>query len=185
MTRPLGITICVIAAMTQAPAEPFDADGSTPPSEHADDFRLRRSPRGAAMRSLLVPGWGQWHTGHHRKALLAAGVELGLASWALYETPIIDRELERSRAAGEDQTMVDAGTASHYDTYIDHFEFRRELLVWLGLSAIGFALDAYVDAWLYGRDEEFDRFPEPRVYTSIGIVPVTRGIGASLRVSWR
>ncbi len=185
MTQLPGVVLCVMTVLSQAPVEPVGAAEEAALAEHADDFRLRRSPRGAALRSLFVPGWGQWYTGHRRKAMLAAGVELGLASWALYKTPTIDRELERSRAASEDQAMVDAGTAIYYDSYIDHFEFRRELMVWLGLSAIGFALDAYVDAWLYGRDEEFDGFPEPRIYGSLGVDPATRGIGASLRVSWR
>lgn len=156
--------------------------------KHVDEFRLRRSPRNSAFRSLVVPGWGQWHTGHQRKAWLAVGVELGLAGWAWSESAGVDRALEASRAAGETQADHDAGLAPHYEDYLQRFELRRDLLVYLGLAVVGFALDAYVDAWLYGRDEEFEDFPQPGDHRSISLAPEwdpeERGLRLALRIDW-
>jgi hypothetical protein len=115
-------------------------------------------------------------------------VEVGLAGWVLYESGPVDRALDASRHAGETEEDYSAGRAPHYTKYIERFEFRRDLLVYLGVAAVGFALDAYVDAWLYGRDEEFDGFPQPGDYRHISLQPnlnpETRGFGLTLRATW-
>ncbi len=161
---------------------------TAPAARHIDDFQLRRSPRGAVFRSLVLPGWGQYYTGHPRKAVLALSVEAGLLGWALYETGPVDRALDASRRAGETEDDYTAGRAPHYAKYIERFEFRRDLLVYLGVAAVGFAIDAYVDAWLYGRDREFDDFPEPGDYRRISLGPVldptTGTLGLTLTATW-
>ncbi len=188
----IGFATLLCAAQLCAGARAFAQSDSLENAprigSHVDDFELRRSPGGAALRSLALPGWGQLYTSHRRKALLAAGVELGLASWIAWETRIVDRELTKSRKRGETQAMVDDGNAPNYVRYVDHFELRRELLIYLGLSALGFALDAYVDAWLYGQDEEFRDFPVPRSTlrgeVDAALDPAARGVTLALRLRW-
>ncbi len=46
----------------------------------AIEFEVRLSPKTrlkAAMRSVIIPGWGQRYTDHHGKALLFAGLAVG------------------------------------------------------------------------------------------------------------
>ena len=146
-------------------APPDSEEDSEVPTvgRHLDDFELQRSPGGAALRSLVFPGLGQWHTGHRRKAAVAFVAEASLAAWIAYETPIVRGALADSRFAGETQTQVNSGQAPNYERYIQHFEFRRDLVVYLVVTAVGFAVDAYVDARFYGFEAEFDGFPEPHL----------------------
>ena len=123
------------------------------------------------------------YTGHRWKSALAVAAEGGLVAWILLETRDVDRLLADSRAAGETEAEVSAGTAVHYDAYIERFEFRRDLLVYLGLTVLGFTIDAYVDAILFGFDEEFDEFPEPDTGPVVTVAPGIVGGGAGLSVS--
>ena len=46
--------------------------------------RRRHGPAGAALRSLLVPGWGQLSNGHNTQAAIFGTLEVG--TWAAYGT---------------------------------------------------------------------------------------------------
>lgn len=54
---------------------PGQAQLAAVPSED----RLPRNPRNAAIRSFLIPGWGQWYTGHPFRAVGFALAEVGFA----------------------------------------------------------------------------------------------------------
>lgn len=183
----LAGVLVVVAPLHADPAVPMGGVESGPASEasrpHVSDFVLRRSPGGAALRSFAAPGWGQWYTGHRWKSALAVVVEGGLAAWVAVETREVDRLLADSRSAGETEADVSAGTAVYYDAYIERFEFRRDLLVYLGLAVLGFTIDAYVDATLYGFDDEFDEFPEPATGPTVTVAPGAVGDGAGISLS--
>jgi len=46
---------------------------------------VKKSPTGAMLRSLFVPGWGQLYNGKWFKAILVCGTEVGLVANAVYQ----------------------------------------------------------------------------------------------------
>jgi len=98
---------------------------------------LEKSPSGAVWRSALVPGWGQWYTEHRWKAALVAGAELFLAGAVVYEHEQVYR----------------SATPSEADRHRDR---RASFVLWFIGTFVYSLLDAYVDAHLYGLDEELE-----------------------------
>lgn len=95
-----------------------------------------KSPRAAVLRSLFVPGWGQWYNEQKLKALLVFSAECSAVGAAIYWN----------------QHVV-SGPDYYRDDYIN---WRNEAVWWL----VGFVLvsmaDAYVDAHLFDFDESPD-----------------------------
>lgn len=93
------------------------------------------TPRGALLRSALLPGWGQYANGRPFKALLFSAAAAGFLGKAIAEA----RGLDRAEAAG------------HSDRELQDRAARRNTWV-LGLLATSTlaGLDAYVDAQLAG-----------------------------------
>lgn len=93
-----------------------------------------KSPTGAMLRSLALPGWGQFYNGKWFKGVLAIGVETGLVLNAIY----LNAQLEKS--------------TDPYDQ--EFYRNNRNLSFWwLGATILLSMLDAYVDAHLYHFDE--------------------------------
>lgn len=93
-----------------------------------------KTPSGAMLRSLAVPGWGQWYNGKKFKAVIFAGGEIGLVADAIIQNQLAVRA----------------------QTDIDRLFYRdnRSLAIWWLAAAILFSMaDAYVDAHLYHFDE--------------------------------
>jgi len=96
-----------------------------------------KSPNGAMLRSLFVPGWGQLYNGKWFKAILVCGVEVGLISNAVYQN----------------QMAVQSTGKLEREWYQDN----RNLSVWWLLATVLLSMaDAYVDAHLYNFDESLD-----------------------------
>jgi len=94
----------------------------------------KKSPRGAILRSLAVPGWGQYYNGKYFKAALAFAGEAALIGTAIYWN---------QQAAG----TSDANAKFFYQN-------NRNTAYWFLLGTIVFSmLDAYVDASLSDFDE--------------------------------
>ena len=93
-----------------------------------------KNPTGAMLRSILVPGWGQFYNGKWFKGILIAGAEVGLVANAL----VLNQWA--NEAASEEEFLY----------YIDN----RNLSFWLlGATILYSMADAYVDAHLFGFDE--------------------------------
>ena len=109
-------------------------------SQNADTTKIDssstaiKSPTGAMLRSLFVPGWGQLYNGKWFKALVIGGTEIGLVANAVYQN----------------QMATKANDPLEREWYIDN----RNLSYWWLLGTILFSMaDAYVDAHLYHFDE--------------------------------
>ncbi len=97
-------------------------------------IKPKKNPNGAVLRSLLVPGWGQYYNGQKWKAALVAAAELGEIGTAIYW----NRESKRVND----------------DRYKLIYEDYRNAAYWfLAGTIILSMLDAYVDAQLYDFDE--------------------------------
>lgn len=104
-----------------------------------------KSPPWAAVRSLLVPGWGQIYTDHRLKAVLVAGAEASLFVLWRVEENASDSDYEKYLATGNEAFLDESdrhdGRASNY-------------LTWTIIATFLSVLDAYVDAKFYGFDEK-------------------------------
>lgn len=101
-------------------------------SNNNDTLQIK-SPIGAAVRSLLIPGLGQIYNGKKAKALLAAAGE-GILIYSIYNN-----------------------NKKFNDTKEVKYRKRRNTLQWWFIFVLGLsAVDAYVDAYLERFDENMN-----------------------------
>ncbi|MFQ5601638.1 MAG: DUF5683 domain-containing protein [bacterium] len=100
--------------------------------------KKKKSPKGAVLRSLAFPGWGQWYNEQKIKSLLVFSTESFLIGLSFYYN--------------NKATNSDSGSVSK-EFYTD----KRNLMYWLigGFTLLSM-LDAYIDAHLY----DFDTGPD-------------------------
>ena len=114
-------------------------------------------PRVVMLRSLLLPGWGQFHNRAYVKSALVAGGEgaFGVLLWK--DKRELDRlltEVDRERVEGDAQSVETA--VNRYNARLDTFVSRQ----WLFAGVLAYALvDAYVDAHFRDFDIEFQTDP--------------------------
>ena len=97
------------------------------------------------MRSLLVPGWGQVYTDHKVKAVFVAAAQVSLFTLWQVEESASDRD--REKYLSTDDIVFLSESDRHAARASD---FRTFTIVATFLSA----LDAYIDAHLYGFDDK-------------------------------
>jgi hypothetical protein len=95
-----------------------------------------KSPTGAMIRSALFPGWGQYYTEQYVKSGLILCVESGL---------ILSAIVQDKKARDVYQT--------DYDEYLRRLDRRNGYLWWTAGVIVFSMIDAYVDAHLFGFDE--------------------------------
>ncbi len=123
----LKIRALLIGAMLAAWMGP--AGAAEIEEARADTAREVRSPRGAMLRSLAVPGWGQFYNGRYVKGCVIAAAEVGSAVAFFVRRHYLEQE------------QVD-GTTS-----------RRNVFLLTTIAAILYSMgDAYVDAHLDAVD---------------------------------
>jgi hypothetical protein len=108
-------------------------DSATTTSQDSGKAKSK-SPRGAMLRSLIIPGWGQFYNGKWFKGILVGGAELGLITNAV----ILNQYAARST------TLMER----------EFYQNNRNLSFWwLGAVILYSIGDAFVDAHLYKFDE--------------------------------
>jgi hypothetical protein len=139
-------------ALVQAP--PAEA---APEKETAPDDTLRGapvvsavvwkgpSPKGAALRSVFYPGWGQLANGKVYKACAVFGVETYFLGVAVLSGRRAQDLLDSSAYVTSGAELADL--ESRYQRYVDR---RNTYLWWSGVAILYSMLDAYVDASLAG-----------------------------------
>jgi hypothetical protein len=147
----IGVMVCFSAAKAGAQPSPDSVNGRT---------MLLRSPRGAMIRSAILPGLGQVYNRKWFKAAIVFGTEAALAGNAV----LMNQKMLASESADER----------------DYYEYYRGSFVWwfVGVYLLNI-LDAYVDAQLSGFDIEPELGP-PDEGSSSGIsvgMRVTVGLG--------
>jgi len=122
------VVLCAVMmiAMGLSAAEP-----SQSPKAHKG-----KSPTGALLRSMLVPGWGQLYNGKPLKAVIYAGAQLSF----VFGAHVQNNRYHHYRDLGMDDVA---------DFYQND---RNRQLWWLfGITLLSMG-DAFVDAHLYGFD---------------------------------
>lgn len=128
--------------------------------------RLPRNPRNAAIRSFLLPGWGQWYTGHPLRGIGFALAEVGFAYFG-YSQQLdaldLQDDLQAAREAffadpppdlPEDPVLAEEAFGQTLEARtiradLDEVAGRREdFYAYAALSVIFSAVDAYVAAQL-------------------------------------
>jgi len=106
------------------------------PSDSPDTVKVEitKSPKGAMLRSLIVPGWGQFYNGKWFKGIIIGGTEVGLITNAIIQN----------------QYAVQAETELEKEFYQEN---RSLSIWWLGAAILYSITDAFVDAHLYNFDD--------------------------------
>lgn len=187
--RTLALTVGLLALLPPALGQPVREDSVTVQPDTTEN-----RVRGAVVRSLAVPGWGQVYNGEAYKAPFAAGLVVGAGVFAtiqqdrylLYRRAayyancleVPGREVcegfESRRAAWED-AGGDQFNADAYERVRDTARGNRDLgiVAVLGVYALQ-VVDAYVAAQLSDFDVSED--------LSIGVAPASSGAALTLRV---
>lgn len=98
-----------------------------------------RSPTGMLLRSVAVPGWGQWSNGKKQKAAIYFGIETYFFTKAL---------IWRHRTLDRLHTWERTGQVADFSPY-NSARDRRNYFYWLtGVTAFVSMFDAYADAYL-------------------------------------
>ncbi len=137
------------------PAPRVEAARANPDSAKRTPWH--EQPRFVMARSLVIPGWGQWHNRQWFKALLVAGGEGYYVARLVEDQRALDRtlgELAAARAAHD--AVREEALVNEYNTRLDQRLARQ----WLLGAVLAYALvDAYVDANFRGFDVEFKTDP--------------------------
>ena len=143
-----------------------EGEGARALAEVPGEDVLPKNPRNAAIRSFLVPGWGQFYTGHPWRGAVFAAAEVGLfwSGWSKHQEALDkEEEIREARAAfladppegaPEDSLALveqfeNTTEARQLEAELADIEERREdFYAWGLLSVIFAAVDAYTAAQL-------------------------------------
>ena len=127
-----------------------------------EEISYDKTPMGAALRSLAIPGWGQAYSGNSLSAGLWAALELSLSlafisSYTNYDTSaksyLQNRKLYN---ATDDEKEVSAYRASAEKDWDDHVMYSKLAIALAGSTITGWVSNS-IHAWVFG----------PRPYTNI------------------
>ena len=119
--------------------------------------RWSEQPRFVMLRSLAIPGWGQWHNHARVKAVVVAGVEGWLVGGILSDQRALARLLKNVDAAQRSgDADAYAHAASEYNNRLDSFVGGQ----WLLAGVLAYTMvDAYVDAHFRTFEIDFRNDP--------------------------
>ncbi len=127
-----------------------------------DEISYDKTPMGAALRSLAIPGWGQAYSGNSLSAGLWAALELSLSlafisSYTNYDTSAKSylQNLKLYNAT-DDEKEVSAYRDSAEKDWDDHVMYSKLAIAFAGSTITGWVSNS-VHAWVFG----------PRPYTNI------------------
>ena len=133
---------------------------ASPRAQNADSAAVRKSsPRGALIRSALVPGLGQFYN----KKYIKAGVFTVGESYLIYNIATDWKAASRHKKNFQSSSdpVYQAQEFAEYEKYRD----RKNLNLWITAAVVFYSMfDAYVDAHLSDfnqPDKAFEAYLEP------------------------
>ena len=127
-----------------------------------EEIAYDKTPMGAALRSLAIPGWGQAYSGNSLSAGLWAALELSrslafISSYTNYDTSAKSYlQNKKLYDATDDEKKVSAHRASAEKDWDDHVIYSKLAIALAGSTITGWVSNS-VHAWVFG----------PRPYTNI------------------
>lgn len=126
----------------------------------------KKSPNGAMLRSLALPGWGQFYNEQVIKGLIVIAGRGTILGYTIYYN---NRANEFPKGSPEREFYKD----------------RRNLTFWLqGAATLLSMLDAYIDAYLYDFDAGPDLAVRVGALNNVMPVPDKPVFGLSLHVTF-
>ncbi len=160
---------------TPDPAETVDGDSDTLKVVMNEEQSISRGghmtkdPTWAALRSVVLPGWGQAYTENWIKAIVFAGVDVGLIYGAYVQHDRYVTALDDSKnTKTDDEREILERSANFYR------DDRNKLLWYVAGVILLSSLDAYVEAHLY------DFHIDPILETP----PNNDGVQAGIRITF-
>jgi hypothetical protein len=119
-------------------------------SAEPDTLLKGKSPMGALLRSVALPGWGQFYDHQYIKGTLVLGTETTFITLAV---------IEWSRMSTHKRGFQNTGSPYSVRQWeFEQFRFyedKRNLYLWVTAGIVFLSMfDAYVDAQLYDFDKE-------------------------------
>ncbi len=128
-----------------------------------------KNPTLTAIRSLLIPGWGQAYTGHWFKAVAYFGADAGMIYGAVVQHGRYKDNLDKSK---RQKTVAQR---LEYEDIANFYRDDRNRLIWWAAGVTLLAtFDAFVEAHLY----DFDINP------SLGVTPEGDGPSAGITITF-
>ncbi len=109
-------------------------------------LKPRRSPMGALLRSVAVPGWGQYYNRKYVKSAIVCGAETFFIARAVHWWIKAEDEYDSIQSLPESEQRA---AFARYSAYRSN---RNDYLWLTGLTVFFSMFDAYVDAHLAGFD---------------------------------
>ena len=135
----------------------------------AASLRLEKSvgpsPGMTALRSLCLPGWGQFSNGNFLKGMVFLAAESAFGAMIYFQTKRIDDYWDRHEYWTEnpDEENATANQDRYYRYYSREFDRRRNTVWILSGVLIYSVLDAYVDAQLRNFESEGNPYPSGNI----------------------
>ncbi len=124
----------LLTALAQTTRAREQSEESSPRFASKDSTKVQKSPTGALLRSLVLPGWGQWYNDQKIKAGIVVAAQATLIGFRFYF---------------HNQASQFEKGSPEYNFYLD----RRNFMYWLMAGVVVLSmLDAYIDAHLYNFD---------------------------------
>lgn len=136
------LLVLLLSGQMLAQSEPPDSVSQL----EATKLQRQKSPMGALMRSVAVPGWGQFYNGKYLKSVVIFGAESFFIYKAAHWWIETEDQYDLVQSLPEDQQ------ASAFSLYQSYRGKRNDYLWLTALSVFVSMFDAYVDAHLSGFD---------------------------------
>jgi hypothetical protein len=139
----LSLPVLHCHSLGQTEQEPPVPEVSQP-----DTLFERKSPMGALLRSVALPGWGQFYNKKYFKSAVVFGAETTFLTLAAIEWYRMNKHKRNFQ------------NPDHPDRYweFEQFQFyedQRNMYLWITAGIVFISMfDAYVDAHLYNFDKE-------------------------------
>jgi hypothetical protein len=121
----------------------------------SEDIEYKKTPMGAAMRSLVAPGWGQVYSDKKTSAKIWAGTESSLSLAILISFLNFDKaatgyltNLENYNNT-DNEKEVELYRAQAESDWDDHVKFNNLMIAFAGATGTGWIANS-IHAWIVG-----------------------------------
>jgi hypothetical protein len=134
----------LLLLLIATPLAAQDYPGDTLTVLEQKKLSAKKDPMGALLRSLAVPGWGQFYNDRYIKA----GVVFVAESYFIYKAAYWWNETEQQYDLI--QSLPQGQQPAAFNQYLEHRNRRNDFLWLTALAVFVSMFDAYVDAHLSG-----------------------------------